>query len=136
MTSTTSRGGNSQGTFLNNMGNNLRSFFNSFKIYAKALEVDLQLKKKHLNKHCKTLSHFLNDQGVTSGLIEFPQDLIKENGYHLVKLLEFFGGGLNISIIKQDGLFNSNSEGDSKYFKFKSKINQVNENNMSNMKVK
>ena len=126
----TSHRGNSQRTFLNNMGNNLSSFFNSFNIYPKTLEVDMQLKKKHLDKHCKTLSNFLNDQGITSGTIDFPQEIIEENGYQLVKLLEFFGGGLNISVVKQDGLFNANqdsmNEQKSSGYKSKSKQNSIN----------
>lgn len=126
----TSRGMPSQGTFSNNMTNNLSSFFNSFKIYAKALEVDLQMKRKYLKRYCETLSHFLNDQGITSGFIEFPGDLIEENGVQLVKFLEFFGEGLNLISIKKDNLFEShvevNAEGKNAGFKFKSRQNSFN----------
>ena len=133
----TSRVPTTQGTFLNNMGNNLSSFFNSFKIYAKALEVDLQLKRKYLNKHCHTISHFLNDQGITSELIDFPNDIIEENGYQLVKLLEFFGGGLNLSIIKQDNLFDNFADSmmDNKTFKHKNKSKQNNMNIIPDSKI-
>lgn len=120
----TSRGLPSQGTFSNNMNSNMNSFFNSFKLYAKALEVDLLMKHKYLKRYCQTLSHFLNDQGITSGFIEFPGDIIEDNGLQLVKFLEFFGEGLNLSVIKKDNLFegaDSGSELKGSHFKFKSK---------------
>lgn len=127
----TSRGQLNQGGFGNNMNSNLSSFFSSFKLYAKALEVDLQIKRKYLNKYCKTLSHFLNDQGITSGLIEFPNDIMEENGYQLVKLLEFFGGSLNLNIIQQDNLFDhlNDSIAETKMPAFRSKTKQ-NSNNV------
>jgi hypothetical protein len=122
----TSRGLQSQGAYSNKMSNNLSSFFNSFKIYPKALEVDLQIKRKYLKKYCTTLSHFLNDQGITSGFIEFPNDIIEDNGYQLVKFLEFFGEGLNLHSVKKDNLFDSNVESVSeiKNLNYKSKSKQ------------
>ena len=126
----TSRGMPSQGAFSSNMANNLSSFFNSFKIYPKALEVDLQIKRKYLKKYCTTLSHFLNDQGITSGFIEFPNDIIEDNGHQLVKLLEFFGEGLNIPSVKKDNLFevpvDSIAETKPQNYKSKSKQNSFN----------
>jgi hypothetical protein len=126
----TSRGIPSQGAFSNNMASNLSSFFNSFKIYPKALEIDLQIKRKYLKKYCTTLSHFLNDQGITSGFIEFPNDIIEDNGYQLVKLLEFFGEGLNLPSVKKDNLFESNldsvAETKNQNYKSKSKQNSFN----------
>jgi hypothetical protein len=132
----TARGQTNRGAFSNNINSNLSSFFNSFKLYAKALEVDLQIKRKYLNRYCKTLSHFLNDHGITSGLIEFPKDIIEENGYQLVKLLEFFGGGINLNVIRQDNMFKQHVESmiDTKISTFKSKNKQNSINMIQDLK--
>ena len=85
----------------------MSTFFHSFLLDPKAIEIDLQMKSKYLNTHCLTLSRFLNDQGVSGGVISFPDDLIKENGALLIKLLEFFGPPINMNVLKQDSLLES-----------------------------
>ena len=86
------------------MNNNISSFFLSFTLDLKALEVDMLIKLKSLESYCKCIAQLLNDQGVTSGIIDFPMDVIEDNGFQLVKLLEIFGSQINLSFIKLDSL--------------------------------